>query len=661
MQLGQVALERVAISTASALERLVEQRVATLPEPARELLRLVSLSAEPLAPELLCQPGGLHDAELECALRLLEAQRYIRPTASAPMRIEPYHDRIAECVTSNMPPETRVRLHRELARALERAQPAAPTRALLFHYREAGELANALHFAELAAEQASLRLSFHETAALLAECCQLAPDEGARRRFAAGRAQALVNAGRDREAAEILRRLERGEPSPQPRFELACRAATLFFQAGYADDAMATLDPWLRELGVRPHGTRAAELGSVLYHRARASLFRSSAARRPAAVPFQLQARTELCLLLARGFAHSDLLRAFDYASRALWQARRGASDAQLSRALVLDAAVHANISPASGRSEALLAQARRLSEPGDDAVLRARWFVAAAQCAGLRLERTAMASNAEQAVQLLQAHGLGVHMELAEARLMSLIARYGQGTQVSADVENLVNDAVQRGDRLSEANARVFLSVARLSNGEPARAHAEIDRAIALAAAPARQISRFLGLANRARIDLYEGAPERARARLAAALRAMALQGFLLSPWLRIELRYLLATATIQSKGERGYPRVAALAAKLGKEPLHWSRLLCGQLRCWLRAVDGDGSGAAVALALNAADLERAGGAWYAAGSRLFAYALEGREDRQAELVGSLRARGIPEPVEFLTAYGPLGCSPPT
>ena len=130
----------------------------------------------------------------------------------------------------------------------------------------------------------------------------------------------------------------------------------------------------------------------------------------------------------ARGFARSNPLRAFDYASRALWQAQRGASDAQLSQALVLDAAVHANISPASGRAEALLARARLLSEPGDDAVLARAGSRAAAQCAGLRLDRTTMADNAERAVQLLQAHGQGVHMELAEARLMWLIARYGQG-----------------------------------------------------------------------------------------------------------------------------------------------------------------------------------------------------------------------------------------
>ena len=135
------------------------------------------------------------------------------------------------------------------------------------------------------------------------------------------------------------------------------------------------------------------------------------------------------------------------------------------------------------------------------------------------------MADNAERAVQLLQAHGQGVHMELAEARLMWLIARYGQGTQVNAAVQNLVNDAVQRGDRLSEANARMFLSVracrtARLRMRTPKSTAPSRSRPLLRA-----EVSRFLGLANRARIDLYEGAPERARARLTGALRAMALQ----------------------------------------------------------------------------------------------------------------------------------------
>ena len=143
-------------------------------------------------------------------------------------------------------------------------------------------------------------------------------------------------------------------------------------------------------------------------------------------------------------------------------------------------------------------------------------------------------------------------------------------------------------------------------------------------------------------------------RDRLASALRAMALQGFSLSPWLRIELRYLLALATAQAEGRRAYPHVAKIARKLGSETLLFPRLLSGQLGAWLRAVDGERKEAAVALAANALDLERDGSAWYGMGSALLAHALEGRDDGRAELIGSLHVRGVPAPEAFLTAYGP-------
>ena len=258
---------------------------SALPEAARDLLRIVVARAPSRSRPAAPRAGGSARHRAGVGAALLEAQRYVRPTASAPLRIEPYHDRIAECVTSS----TRRRRAFGCTASSRRCSSACspqPSRARSCF--TTGKPASSPRRCTLPSSRPSRRL-FGSASTKPRRCSrsavELAPDEGARRRFAVGRAQALVNAGRDCEAAEILRGLARDEPSPQPRFELACQAATLFFQSGYADDALAVLDPWLRELGNRPHGTRAAELVSVLYHRARAALAPSSASATPARRP----------------------------------------------------------------------------------------------------------------------------------------------------------------------------------------------------------------------------------------------------------------------------------------------------------------------------------------------------------------------------------------
>jgi hypothetical protein len=666
-QLSGLALEGQSVGEDLGLERVVGRRIASLPAYARQMLEVVTLWGEPAAVELLCLAGSASRADLECALNLLEAQHYVRPTTTHPLAIEPYHDQIAELVQRSIPSATRTQVHRSIALALEHAQGAAQARSLWFHHRQAGNLTRALHFAELAAEGAAERLSFHEAAGLLAECAALTAEPERRAHFLVARAQALVNAGRDHEAAAILRELAQAASTPQRQFELACSAADLFFRSGHEHEAMNLLAPWLRQLGLRAHKTRLGIAASFFYHRSR--VWRSAYSLLEASVsPGQQdelagprvarelanRQRVELCLLVARGSARGQFLQALDYAGRLLLHVKRGANEEQLVRALSLEAELQSVIAPSSGLAEALLARASALCAREPNSVLYGRVLMAAAQCALFRLDRPAMHDNAQRAIQLFESHGRGVHLELATARWMWHLTRFSRGADIAGEMESLVLDAVQRADRHTEMSARICLGVASLANGDPQRARREADAADALAGHKQREAVHWTSVATRARVDLYEGAPARAYQQLRSAISAMRWAGFLLAPWMRIELQYLLAVAALQCDRPGAQRCAQTIADKFALEGLLWPRLLARQLHAGLLAKTGERARAIMQLTELASELEHYGGSWYAWGSLLLAHQLRGGST-EAPVLALAHERGSPEPERFLAAYAPL------
>jgi hypothetical protein len=646
-QLGSLALESASVADSGALERVIEQRIAALPSLPWQLLHVVSLSALAPSLELLGRVSGANRAELDGALNLLEAQRYIQPSAREPQRIEPYHDRIAEIVHDAISSTLRADIHRDIARALEHAPVGAELRALLFHYRQAGELDKALGLAQLEAEQAERRLCFLEAAALFGECETLTDDRQARERFARARAQALVDAGRDREAAEILHGLTRRVAEAE-RFALACNSAQLFFRAGHGDAALTLLAPWLTALCLRPRASRIGCVLSFLYHRA---LSRRTA---PVADERLHHARVELCELVTRGFSRMQVLHALDFASRYRTLVRRGASEAHVAQALLFEALLHALLFPASGRAEQLLARAQPLCASGDP-LLQARWSLTVAQCAGFRIDRPTASEHAQRALRLFDAHGRGVQMELGEARWLVLLTQFERGGQVANELQTLIRDALQRRDAQTEANARICLAVRLLADGEPSRARAEIAAALACRSVTSHEAIYWIGQASYARVELYEGRASDALRRLRSAVRAMAWHGYRLVPWIRIELRYLLALAALQAHGGRARRLVANIARKLAAERLPWPLLLARQLRAQLRAMAGDAQRAASELTALADAFHDADAAWYAWGSLLVAQQLAPTDAGNAALKASLRAHGTAQPERFLTSYAPL------
>jgi eukaryotic-like serine/threonine-protein kinase len=659
-QLSELALECQTLEERPGLEGVVALRVASLPAFARQVLQIVTVWGEPVQVELLSLAISASRAELDSALLLLEAQHYLRPTTAHPPSVEPNHDQIAELVQHSLSAPARRDVHRAIAAALEQAGDLTRSRALWFHYREAGDGARALCFAKLAAESAAQQLSFHEAAALFGECAELAADAEARASYLERRAAALIDAGRDHEAAGILQALSHNAQSPERRFELSCKAADLFFAAGYAPEAMSLLAPFLNQLGLPSHSSRLGVAASFVYYRMRTgnaarTLLRALPAPPPDGERGRAdRQRVELCLLVARGSARGQFLNALDFASRLPFHLRRGAAPDQLVRALTLEAELQAIFAPASGRAEALLARAEELCARERDPVLHGRVLMSLAQCALFRLDRPTMQVNAEQAIQLFEGHGRGVHMELATARWMWHLARFGRGADIASEMVNLIMDAVQRGDRHTEKSARICLAVASLANGDAVRARSETEAADALSGHRQGEALHWTSAATHARIDLFEGAPARAYAQLRRAVAAMRRTGYMLTPWMRTELQYLLAVAALGCSGASARRCAQTVTDKLARDSLPWAQLLARQLRAGLLARAGQRERASAALIELAVDLTRAGGSWYAWGSLLLAHQLRGLPG-EAPVLSTVRERGSPEPARFLAAYAPL------
>ncbi len=129
----------------------VRQRVALLPEPAREVLGAAALIGRVVPPALLC---AVVDLSPHAVLPALEAASRARLLIEDGHAYRFAHDLIREVAESEVGMARRQALHRRIARALEEQPGAAPVEQLAYHYGQAEELDRALPYLERAADHA---------------------------------------------------------------------------------------------------------------------------------------------------------------------------------------------------------------------------------------------------------------------------------------------------------------------------------------------------------------------------------------------------------------------------------------------------------------------------------------------------------------------------
>jgi hypothetical protein len=468
---------------------VLERRLARLPAPAAELLRVAALLGDELDPPLLAEVAGQPMAVVASALAAARAARVVSSDRFA-------HPLVREVLETQLRPVDRSRWHARAGALLARRYragivgPATAARHLLAAAELGGEAGPALEFARLAAADAIRRVGYEDAVRLLAAALAFAgpgSDRADRGELLCALGEAALAAGDpDRaraayaEAAGLARRTGRAE---------LLAAAALGVAGGQGGFEIDLRDPdrvavLTEALDAQPDGdskARAALLGRL-----------SLALAFTGAAPEQREALSAEAVAMARRLGYPAVLAAAlaarcDAISGPDHVAERRAAAAEiielaqtggdrtgemLGRRLLVVALAEAAEWPAVDAEVSSCARlAEHLAQP------RLTWYVPLWRGARA-LMRGDLALADEQARKLGE---LAERAGSVNARLLGLVQRFvrlvgeGRADELAGDFAEIVG--LIPDDPRAAGCARALLSAHR---GQLAEARAELDRVLA-------------------------------------------------------------------------------------------------------------------------------------------------------------------------------------
>jgi len=145
--------------------QVIGQRVAALPDPAKELLSVAAVAGRVVPHALLAQVAGTDDEQVLQAVETALDARLLAEDGPDGYRFT--HDLIRETVENGLSAARRRRLHHRIGQALKH-QPGASAESLAFHFSQSGEDRMAAGYLELAGDQAQQRVAYAAAAELYA-------------------------------------------------------------------------------------------------------------------------------------------------------------------------------------------------------------------------------------------------------------------------------------------------------------------------------------------------------------------------------------------------------------------------------------------------------------------------------------------------------------
>ncbi len=572
------------------LDEVLQARLQRLPGAARRLLEVVSVAGQPLARASAsrvvsgAQGGG---QELQ-ALTLLRAGQLLRVRrAEGREELLPYHDRIREVVVSRLDPGVRREHHRGLALTLE-ASGEVELERLVFHFREAGELPKSAHYALQAATRAHEVLAFERAASLYRAALDtgaLGPEET--RASLARLGEALAAAGRPREAARAhLGAAEGTEPSRALAHRR--RAMEQLLLGGYTDEGLEVLERVLREVGLRPPGTRVGTVLSVVgrraWLRARGLDFRP---RSEASLSEDERVRIDTCWAAALGLSLSHPIRAADFQLRHLQLALRAGEPSRIARGLALQGLSLALQSVRGrARGEQLLARARALAEQVDSPLAVGLVLTGSGVCAMFDGDWRGAEAHLRRGVALMRERCAGVPWELDFARHhhASCLWSLGELRELAGRVPALLEDARERGNLHCETMVRVMSDyLVHLAADAPERARETLRLARERWSQRGYHVQHYRESAAQVRLALYEGDGARAWRLVEERQAVLRRSGLLRVRPFRIESHYWhgLAALAVDRRAEGPALETALrLARELEGEGTGWAGAFAAALR---------------------------------------------------------------------------------
>jgi tetratricopeptide (TPR) repeat protein len=518
----QIAQHAIALGTPMRFDALVLERIGALPEVAQDLMTAVSLSAQPIPPEVAETAAGL-SGRLREPLQLLRASRLIRTDASADRQnIETYHDRIREAVVTDLD-ELHLRdWHGRLASAWEDSGLARPE-TLVTHYRAAGDHTKTRQYAEVAAERATTALAFDRAAEFFEILATLEHDAPRKREWVEKCGEALVNAGEGRKAADAFRAALEYATDDDIAIRLQTRQAAELIRAAYVEDAMVVLRSLLPKVGVRMPETDAQAFRTIKQYYALLRIFGTSVPRwfvRPGKRP-ELLRRVNVLAQTSAPFCFVSLVQGNALNVQAVWHAVRSGEP----RNLVMGLTALSGLESVRGRrfmdrSLALIAEAEQLADRLGDPWTKGRTQLAAGICYKLNGRWQEGIERLEAAIATFAACR-GVRWEIETADTLRYDAMYWMGdwNRMGRELPTRRSDAEQRGDRYTINTVSIrFGPVLHMAADQYDRARKEFDDACQLLPEGAFVLLRRLEVCSGIDLELYGGHAAAASQRLTDA-----------------------------------------------------------------------------------------------------------------------------------------------
>jgi serine/threonine protein kinase len=580
----------------AAVEELITRTVEALAPVARRLVEVVCTAGFPIAQEVAATAAGLDLARLSQQLRGLRLMKLTRTSGpQSTDEVEPYHDRIRVSVVGALPAPERQGIHGALAQALE-IHGGEPER-IAYHLRAGGDPKRAAGYLIIAADRAMEALAFDRAAEFYAEAQrigELPADE--LRRLSVARGRALASAGRGQEAAAAFAQaIEGGTPSEV--LDLRRNIAEQLLIAGWHQEGLQACHAFLDALGIRfPESPKRAlfELATLdLYLRVRGLGHRVREIDR---VPPDELARVDAYWTMAKGLAAHDPIRAQLFQVRGLIAALKAGEPHRISRSIAMHALSVAVPDPSlRPRADKVLATARELAARTGHPLGRALTTMVAGlldyigHCRWDKLD-------VGLAEHLLRTECEDVAWELNLCAISQKQSLYwlGQWRRLLDEVREHLQEAEERGDRYLGVQIRShWMSFAAALEGDFARAHQEADYALG-DAAPS-PIEAFFILQSHVRVDLCEGAVDRALERVESyqpglvgtlALRATIFRTLSEAQWLVV----LLAAARRGDGARRRalYARAEKCANRLERPGVECTVPMAALGHAAIRAADG-------------------------------------------------------------------------
>ena len=587
------------------LEDALQARIERLTPRARDLLQLVSLSGGPLLQEVAAAAAEVDaDAFADTAAELRAANLCRTAGAGPSDPIEPYHDRVRESVVSTLGDGAVRTVHGRLALALERS-PLADAEVIGAHWRQAGEPGRARRYFVDAADDAWKTLAFDRAARLYRQALELSsPRDAGTRPLRVRLAEALVNAGRGADAADVYLRAAIGAPVDDAT-ELQRLAADQLLRSGRIDHGLATLRTVFAAVGLKLAPSPRRALIELVLRRARVRL-RGVRFRERGAAELSPRAllRLDLCWSAAVGLAMVDNIHGCGFLALNLLLALRAGEPGRIARALAFEACFSANTGVSTvQRTRRLTTEAQAIATRTGDAHALA-WVAAARASASVLEGRWSEATDATAVAEAMFRECAGATWErdsVTRLRVTTMVMR-GRFRELQERLPLWLRDAEERGDLFATTNLRTGLAnLAWLAADDPRAARLALADAMATWSQQGFYMQHYFELLASTHIDLYQLDGRRAWQRLCrswpALTRSMLLRvQFIRCLMLHLRGRSAVAAAAVATAGERGplLARARADARRLEREGLGYADGMAALLRAGI-ACETDGAAAAI------------------------------------------------------------------